>query len=376
MAEIVKPHDLPTPMIERGDASYRVIVEPRTLWLAAAIVIGLVAAILLLSAALDVMVMVFIAILVAEGIRPLVQWLNRRHIPQPLAVLLIYLVFIGGLGYLFYLLATPLVAQITQLVNNLPHYMAQVQHSADQLRTSLKGNTQVENLLKNLPNQIGGAAANLAPVLLRGPVIVVTLIFNTVLVLLMAFFWLTTTNGLKGFVVGLFPVDGQTKASDVISEMGVRTGGYLRGVAVNMVVIGLFSGIGTAILGLPYPFLLGVTAGLTESIPIIGPYIGGAPAILLALAIGGPVKALEVAVLYLIIQQIESNTLVPLVMNRAVKIDPLSITIAILVGSALLGIAGAILGVPFAAVLELLVIEVVAPMVRRYSMRQRPPVHL
>jgi len=140
-------------------------------------------------------------------------------------------------------------------------------------------------------------------------------------------------------------------------------------VAINMVVIGLLSGGGVLLLGLPYPFLLAVLAGLTEAIPLIGPFIGGAPAVLIALATDGPLKAGEVAVLYLVIQQIEGTTLVPLVMNRVVQLNPLTVTVAILLGSALLGVVGALLAVPAAAVIQVLVLRVLAPAARRASAR-------
>jgi len=347
----------------------RVIVEPRTIWLAAAVAVGLAAGWVLVSTARDVLVLLFIAVIIAEGIRPLVDGLHRRCVPRALAVLLIYLVALGLLGLLAWLIARPVVAQATALIDNLPRYAARLQDLLAQAEGAVGGNPQAARLLRALPGQAGGAVQGLTPLLLRGPLVLVSVLFNAILVLLLAFFWLTVVGGLKGFVVGLFPVRVQETASDVITEMGRKTGGYLRGVAINMGVIGLLSGGGVLVLGLPYPFLLGVLAGLTEAIPLIGPFIGGAPAVLLALATDGPLKAGEVALLYLLIQQIEGNTLVPLVMNRVVQLNPLTVTVAILLGSALLGVVGALLAVPAAAVIQVLVLRVLAPAARRASAR-------
>ena len=354
---------------EQRDDRRRVIVEPRTIWLTAAVAVGLATGWVLISQALDVLVLLFIAVIIAEGIRPLVDWQTRRRVPRALAVLLIYLVALGLLGLLAWLIARPVLAQATALIDNLPRYTARLQDLIAQAQRQVSGNPQAARILRALQGQMGGAVQGLAPLVLRGPLALVSFLFNTLLVLLLAFFWLTVVGGFKGFAVGLFPARAQDTASDVIAEMGRKTGGDLRGVAINLVVIGLLSGGGVLLLGLPYPFLLAVLAGLTEAIPLIGPFIGGAPAVLIALATDGPLKAGEVAVLYLVIQQIEGNTLVPLVMNRVVQLNPLTVTVAILLGSALLGVVGALLAVPAAAVIQVLVLRVLAPAARRASAR-------
>ncbi len=347
----------------------RVVVEPRTIWLAATVAVSLATGWLLIARALDVLVLVFFAIVIAEGLRPLVDWLNRRRVPRPLALLLIYIGVLGLLGLLVWLIARPVVAQAAQLLDNLPRYQARLQDLIAQTQGALRANPQVERALQSLPGQATGAVQGLIPLLLRAPLALVGGVFNAILLLLLAFFWLTATRGLKGFIVGLFPLEAQATVADVLAEMGRKVGGYLRGVAINMGVIGLISGGGVWLLGVPYPFLLGVLAGLTEAIPIIGPFIGGAPAVAIALATDGPLKAGEVALLYLLIQQIEGNTLVPLVMNRVVQLNPLTVIVAILLGSALLGVVGAVLAVPAAAVLQVLVLRVLAPAARRASAR-------
>lgn len=351
------------------DRRRAIVIEPRTIWLAASVAAGLAAGWVVVSKALDVLALLFIALVFAEGIRPLVDWLGRRRVPRTLAVLLIYVVILAAVAALGVLLARPLVAQAAALVDNLPRYQSRLQDLLAQAQRAVSGNPQAERILRALPVQAGGVAQWLAPLLLRGPLALISLLFNAVLVLLLAFFWLTTAGGLKGFVVRLFPRGAQDTASDVIAEMGRKVGGYLRGVAINMVVIGLLSGGGVLLLGLPYPFLLAVLAGLTEAIPIIGPFVGGAPAVLVALATAGPLKAGEVALLYLLIQQIEGNTLVPLVMNRVVQLNPLTVTVAILLGSALLGVVGSLLAVPAAAIMQVLVARVLAPAARRAPAR-------
>jgi len=218
---------------EQRDDRRRVIVEPRTIWLTAAVAVGLATGWVLISQALDVLVLLFIAVIIAEGIRPLVDWQTRRRVPRALAVLLIYLVALGLLGLLAWLIARPVLTQATALIDNLPRYTARLQDLIAQAQRQVNGNPQAARILRALQGQMGGAVQGLAPLVLRGPLALVSFLFNTLLVLLLAFFWLTVVGGFKGFAVGLFPARAQDTASDVIAEMGRKTGGYLRGVAVR-----------------------------------------------------------------------------------------------------------------------------------------------
>jgi len=142
-----------------------------------------------------------------------------------------------------------------------------------------------------------------------------------------------------------------------------------------MVFIGITHTIGMLILGVPYPLLLGVFAGLTEAIPIAGPFIAGAVSMAVALIAIGPVKCLEVFVLVVLIQQFEGNVLVPNVMNRVVKLHPLTVLVAVVLGAKLYGILGAVVAVPVAVILHILIVDVLAPLARRANTPAIAPAH-
>lgn len=353
----------------RGRESRVIAITPRTLWVAAAIVVGLIVVTYVVSKALGVLIELFIAIVIAEGIRPLVERLRRAHVPRPVGVLLIYLVALAILGVLSWLLLSPLIAEATALINSAPTYLAQAQKLLSNAQREVGNNPQLTNLINQMIAQAGAVAQLILPALLQVPQSILGLLFDAVLTLVMAFMWLTATDNLRPFVVGLFPDGAQTTASNVLSEMGRKIGGYLRGVTFNMVVVGILSGTGVFFLGVPYPVLLGIFAGLTEIIPFVGPFLAGSAATLVALVAVGPLKAGEVVLLYVLIQQIEGNTLVPLVMNRAVELNPLVVVIAVLIGAAVLGLVGGILAVPLAAVIQVLIVRVLAPAARRASGR-------
>ena len=137
-------------------------------------------------------------------------------------------------------------------------------------------------------------------------------------------------------------------------EVEEKLGGWVRGQLLLMLAIGAMATVGYALLGLPSPILLGVAAALFEIIPMIGPFLAFAPAVLVALATVDPTRALEVAGYALVIQQIESNILVPRVMGHTVGVSPLTVLIGILVGASLAGLPGAFLAVPLAGALQVI----------------------
>ncbi|HEU5438054.1 MAG TPA: AI-2E family transporter [Ktedonobacterales bacterium] len=346
-----------------------IAIEARTLWLAAAIILTFVVASFVFERALGVFIVFFIAIILAEGLRPLVDALYRRRMPRALAVLLIFLGIIAVLSGLAYLLIQPLLDQIAAFIAALPAYVVQAQRLLTQLQELASGNPQIASGVQLIEDQMGSLLSQGVPLLLQAPLAVGDIVFNGLLVLVLTFLWLTSIQRLRPFVLGLLPGSAQPTADAVISDIGRKLGGYFRGVLVNMVVIGTLSGLGLWALGVPYPALLGVLAGLTEIIPFLGPWISGAVAVTVAALAVDPLKAGQVVILFMALQQIEGNTLLPIVMNRTVELNPLLIVVAVLLGGALFGLAGSVLAVPLAAVVEVFIMRVLAPAARRASAR-------
>ncbi len=137
-------------------------------------------------------------------------------------------------------------------------------------------------------------------------------------------------------------------------------GGFLRATAINMVVVGVLTGVACTILGLPSPVLLGIFAGLTAAIPLVGPFLGIVPPVLLGLTLGTG-RAVIVLVVLLIVQLIDANFVVPQVMNRVVSLPALAVVVSLLIGGALEGLIGALLAVPVASALQVVLLRVVVP---------------
>jgi predicted PurR-regulated permease PerM len=337
----------------------RISIAPQTIWLAIGATIGTILLLLFLGNVLPVLLLLFAAITIAEAMRPAVHWMNRYHIPRWLGVLILYLLGLGILSALGYFISQPLVEQVRQFVDNLPEYTQDIEDFA----------TQAQGAMNNLPGgdaiptQIANLVSQIAPFIVSIPAIIIGILADIVITLFMALFWTAYSDGLREFTLSFFPPRLRRQGAQVLDEMSLRLGGYVHGVVINMFVIGVLSGIADWLLGLPFPLLLGVFAGLTEFIPLVGPFIGAAPAVLLGLVIS-PTKGLIVALVYLLIQQFEGHTLVPLVMNRVVKLRPLTILVALAVGTLLFGLEGALLAVPFAAVAQVFIVRVLAPWIR------------
>jgi len=352
-----------------GRSVVSIAINQRTLWLGAALVVTILALILVISQALGPLILLLLAIIIGEAIRPLVARLERYHIPPAIAILLIFLIVLVAAGLLLFFLLSPLVSQITSLVHHLPSYQKQLKSQVDQLQTRLQAQGALGQAIQNAATALASAVQHSAPALLAVPLNFLSGIFgiliSLVVVLTMTIFWLLSSAKLKVFVVGLFPPAAQDHTASVLHQIGRTFGGYVRGTLISMVLIGTLSGIGLTILQVPYSLLLGVLAGLTELLPYLGPWISGSVAVLLALIAVGPLKAVEVVILFILIQEIEGNVVQPLVMSRTVHIDPLLVIVAVLVGINLLGIIGAILAVPLAAGAQVLVVQVLAPAIRR-----------
>ncbi len=355
-----RPAEPPAPANPPRWQHLRISIAPSTIWLAIFATVGTLVLLNFLTSITKVLLLLFTAITIGEAMRPAVRWLNKYHIPRWLGVLTIYLIAFAILSGLGYLISQPLTQQIEQFANNLPEYIKEIEDLARRAQGELN------NLPggANIPTEIGNLLGNIAPLILSIPTTIITILSDVVITLFMALFWIAYSDGLREFFLGFFPPHFRRTGAEVLDEMSIRLGGYVRGVIINMFVIGILAGVADWLLGLNYALLLGVFAGLTEAIPLVGPFIGAAPAVLLGFTIS-PTKGIIVALVYLAIQEFEGHTLVPLVMNRIVRLRPLTILVALTIGTLLQGLLGALLAVPFAAVVQVFIVRVLTPWIRR-----------
>ncbi len=350
-----------------GDASDRVPTEPqrtsrrdgvnvisvRTLVTAALIVLGIVALVFFLASIISIVLVVLVAIVFAEGIRPLVDDLQRRRIPRPVGILIVYVAVLAFIAVMVLLLVQPIVSEASSLATNFPTYQ----------KDFLKWFTGVEQQFHfnvDVAKQVGSVIDATRNILFAIGGTIFSIIVDFVLALVVGFLWLVSSERLKTFTVDLFPEAHHELIIDIFREMGFRMGGFLRAVAINSLALGLVVGVVCWLLRLPDPVILGIFAGITAAIPMVGGIIGVVPAVLLGFTIS-PEYPILVLIVLMVIQFVDANTVVPMVMNRVVSLPALGVVLALLVGGAIQGLIGAILAVPVAAALQVLVVRAAVP---------------
>jgi predicted PurR-regulated permease PerM len=301
----------------------------------------------------------FIAIVIGTVIRPAVAWLNRRGLPQTAGVIVVYiLIFLLLTGFL--LLLFPLISQqgatiaavmpdyyqnLRQWVVNHPNpFLASLSEflpAALPTLRNLRPAQQTDQEMMASAGQVAGYATSLA----RG-------IFTAIMVLALAFYW--TLEGpriIKSFLL-LIPQTQRESISELISAMEDKVGFYMVGQAFLCMVIGILALISYMLIGLPNALVLALIAGVLEAVPMIGPLIGAVPAALVALSIA-PDKLIWVIVATVVIQQLENSLLVPRIMKKAVGVNPFVTLLALFAFSTLFGLAGALMAIPMAAMIQL-----------------------
>jgi predicted PurR-regulated permease PerM len=321
-----------------------------------AIVVGLIG---LAIAAGGVLVLVFIAILLASALEPMIGVIrDRLPLGRGATILVVYVTFFVTVVGLAFIVVPAAIAQGQEIVNGLPSTLDSVRSWAATLHPAILGDS-VTRLADSAgkvfeappaPNpdqvvEVGAAAAEAAIALAT--------------LLTLVFFWLLEHARLQRYVLAYFPADNRAGARDIWNEVETRLGLWVRGQLTLMGTMGVATATAYALLGVPGALLLGLIAAITEAIPIVGPLLGAIPAILVASTVS-PELALVVAGVYVVIQLIEGSVLVPLVMRNTIGISPLLVMLSLLVGAAAGGLLGALLAVPIVASAEIILSQLQA----------------
>ena len=311
--------------------------------------------VLLGLAARNVLILMLIAVILASGLQPFIAWI-RGHLPigRGPTILLVYGVFLAFVVGMALVVVPAALAQFDRTLERLPPFFASAKEWAATINPP--------GLSRTVTSLIDAAARAVKPpdaTPSTGQVVQVGLslaeALTTVLTLLtVVYFWLTEHARLQRYVLAFVPRDRRRRARDVWNATENRLGMWVRGQLILMSSIGVATGIAYTLLGLPSALLLGLLAALAEAVPIVGPLLGAIPAVLVAATIS-PQLALAVGGVYLVLQLIEGNVLVPLVMRNTTGISPFLVILSVLIGGAAGGFVGALLAVPIAAAGEVLI---------------------
>lgn len=322
---------------------------------------------------LHILLLLFIAILLGTAIEPLVNWLRRGPFNRSAGILIVYSALFIVIALIGWVTLPVIFQQIGALGNSLTQTATQMQTEVEKWDSGFirQQGLLFADALQAIGNQIGSPETDPTTAVpeedkveaaTHTAVIIAEIFFAFITIFVVAFYWLSERTLIKRSVMSWLPARRANRVRRVWDDIEVKVGGWVRGQLVLMTIVGVVSAVGYFVMGIDYWPALALFIAVAEAIPLVGPYIGTAPAVLVALTqpTGGFEKALMVVVFAIILQTIEGNVLIPRVMKNSVGISPLTVILSILVGATLAGLAGALVAVPLAGAVQVIVSDIKA----------------
>lgn len=296
----------------------------------------------------DVLVMVFIALIIAAAIDGPVDWLARHKVRRVFGTAIVYISVIAVFALFMYLIVPSLAGQIKNLAVYLPEYLTKLGAEAQIVGQKI-GAENLQKILDNISGQLSEAASNI----LGTAINIFGGIFNAIVILVISIYLVVQDKSLKDFLASVIPEKHQTYATSLAERIQGKLGAWLRGQLLMMFIIGLLFYIGLVLLKVKFALTLALIVGIFEIVPYVGPILAGAVAVLMTLG-QSPFLALLVLILSIVIHQLEGHIIAPQVMKRVVGLNPLVVIISLIIGGKIAGILGVVVAVPLAAAISVL----------------------
>jgi predicted PurR-regulated permease PerM len=307
----------------------------------------------LIVKARSVLIIVGLAMFIAAGLDPIVGWLVRHRFPRWAAVLTVIVCGVAIVGGFLAAAIPPLASEATSLAHQIPHYVNDLQNRNSQLG-KLNVKYHIQQRLTTLVSSRGGS-------LVGGVVGAGTLVVGTVseilAIVVFSIYFLSGLPQIKMFAYRLIPHSRRPRAILLGDEIFAKVGGYVLGNFITSAIAGVGTYVWLLAWGVPYPLLLGIFVAFLDLIPVIGSSVGGLLVSLIALTVSLPV-ALATLGFYVAYRLAEDYLIVPRIMGRTVDLPAIVSLVAVLLGGVLLGIVGALVAIPVAAAIRLLLQEI------------------
>ncbi len=324
-----------------------------TIWSVALILsIGTLALVWLLASPLALF---FLSIIIAAAFSPIVDFLEK-WLPRLAAILLVYGALIAILIGMVLIALPTIVEQGVILSEQLPDLL-------DDASSWIEEN---ELFGQNLGESVFEQASAFSSSIITLPVMLFSASIDIFIIFIISIYLLIDAKRIREFGASLFPPGQREHVLDVAEEMLTAAGGYVRGVSINIVLIGIITSVGLMIIGVDFAIFLGVFAGFMEIFPLVGPLIGSIPILLIAL-LQSPTTALITLAFILIVQFFEGNVLIPNIMQQEANVPPYVVMFALLAGGAVGGVLGAVTAIPLAAVLRVFILRVIVPEIKKQT---------
>lgn len=342
-------------------------MELRSFFYKILIIVGTIITLYALYQVHSILVLFFGAILFASTVRPIVLKSSQRRVPALISILVIYLIFLGTVAAAAIILFPTLFTGVQELLNSQAAILQTIETASQRLQNYALSSMglqvpllRVTELQRYLADFQASARENTQAILLDG----VRILSEAVILFVLAFYWLTERDRLEELALKMLRLRHREKFISMLGEIETTLGAFVRGQTILCMAVGISTFLALSLLGVRSALALAVFAAVMEAIPMLGPFLGAIPAILIAL-LDSPEKAVLVALAFIIIQQVESQVLVPKVMERQVGLSPLFVLLALISGNLLAGLPGAIVAIPIAAAIKIIVREfIIAPTVQ------------
>lgn len=305
----------------------------------------------------SVIFILFIAIVISTAIRPLVDRLYSLGLPRPAGIILVYLGILFAIVGFVGLVAPVIIEQVATIGQAIPAAYTRLRdtmlHTPNLLILRLAFEMPPELNMSAADPTTGEEAFSAVSQLWQGINVAARTTFGILATLVLAFYWTLDGDRSQRAVLMLLPADKRDQARDLMATIQETVGRYVTGQLTLSLVIGTVSLAAYLLIGLPYALVLAIIAGILEAVPVVGPLLAAIPAILIAIPLG-PGKLIAVIVINVLIQQLENTLLVPRIMKKAVGVSPLVTLLSLVAFSSLFGIVGALVAIPLAAVIQLL----------------------
>lgn len=308
----------------------------------------------------SILMLVALSLVIAVSVDPLVSWLERRGLQRRWAVVVVIIglfLVLGGLSSLF---VAPITNETNALIHSIPTWLQQL-HDHHSFLGRLEDKYHLTDQAKA---QLGSDTSSLVGGILGAGQLLATTLTGLFLVVTLTMYFLAGLPALKQFGLRFVAGSRREHAAELTDEVLVRTGRYMLANVATSVVAGLATFVWLEAWGVPYPAALGVFVAALDMVPLIGSTIGGIVVSLVALVVSWPV-AIATAVFYIVFRVAEDYLIMPRAMKYAVEVHPLVTILGVVVGGALLGVIGALLAIPVAVAVGLLLEDAVFPRIAR-----------
>jgi predicted PurR-regulated permease PerM len=315
------------------------------------------AVVALVIVALDVLLSIFVAVVLALGLDPVVGALVERGWKRGRAALVVFASLFAVVALIVLITVGPLWDQVREFLAEVPEYWEEISNS-DAFQTFISSGSQedVKNALQDLASGLPEAALTLLGIaggIFGSALSLVTLTF-------LALFMLIERHTITEWLFDLAPPDVQRRWKPVLEDSISAVSSSLSGNVAISLVAATVAGVSAWIFGLPFPIVLAVLTGFLDLIPQVGATVAAVILVLVALTVSTP-AAIAMVIIQVIYQQLENYVVYPIVYRRAVELSPFTTIVAVLVASSILGVLGAILAVPFAAIAKIVIREASRP---------------